>query len=380
MRLGHRRGGTRIWRSANEEVGETCVRRRWSGYMDFMFWGAFTWDAKCKPHIWEKETPAEKKAATKEVKKWNEDNEKRLKEEWELETAVRRLNIVRNPGGKKPEWKFTAKTGKQVRRKGKGGIDWWRYGRVILEGILLPFAKECQRRWGINGDKCLVQEDNAPSHAHKNQATVYNRWNVQRMLWPANSPDLNMIEPAWPTLKRRTTVRGAPRVHGLMKKSWLKAWDKLEQERIQRWICRIPRHIEKVLALHGGNEYKEGRLDRDSRTINGFWKGHRIKGQLSRLDSIEGAPDLDTSDVDSVDIELEDDVEDWSDVEGWREDDEEDEEDEEGRDAPAHAHRVPRPQVSMIRPVEGVVQRPQESQGDVVTARIPATKVGKPLK
>jgi hypothetical protein len=79
--------------------------------------------------------------------------------------------------------------------------------------------------------------------------------------------------------------------------------------------------------------------------------------------------------VELVDIELEDDVGDWSDVEGWREGDEEDEE---GRNAPAH--RVPRPQASMIRPVERVVQRPQERQGDVVTARIPATKVRKPLK
>jgi len=62
--------------------------------MDFMFWGAFTWDTKCKPHIWEKETPAEKKAAAKEIKKWNQENEERLKEEWELETAMRRLNIM----------------------------------------------------------------------------------------------------------------------------------------------------------------------------------------------------------------------------------------------------------------------------------------------
>ena len=127
------------------------------------------------------------------------------------------------------------------------------------------------------------------------------------------------------------------------------------------------------------NEYKEGRMDRDSRTINGFSKRHRIKGQFSRLDSIEGAPDLNRSDVESVDIELEDNVEDWSDVEGWRESDEEgekDEDDEEERNMPAH--RVPGPRASMVRPM--VVQRPQQRQRDVVTARIPATKVRKSLK
>jgi hypothetical protein len=75
--------------------------------------------------------------------------------------------------------------------------------------------------------------------------------------------------------------------------------------------------------------------------------------------------------VESADIKLEDDVEDWSDVEGWRESDEEDEEE---RNTPAH--RVPRPQASMVRPM--VVRRPQQRQ--VVTARMPATKVRKPLK
>jgi len=121
------------------------------------------------------------------------------------------------------------------------------------------------------------------------------------------------------------------------------------------------------------NEYKEGRMDRDSRTTNGFSKRHRIKGQFSRLNSIEGAPDLNRSDVESVDIKLEDNVE------GWRESDEEDEEDEddeEERNMPAH--RVPGPRASMVRPM--VVQRPQQRQRDVVTARIPATKVRKSLK
>lgn len=77
--------------------------------------------------------------------------------------------------------------------------------------------------------------------------------------------------------------------------------------------------------------------------------------------------------MESVDIELDNDVEDWSDVEGWRESDEEDEEE---RNTPAHG--VPRPQATMVRPM--VVQRPQQRQGGVVMARIPAMKVTKPLK
>ncbi|KAI9778677.1 MAG: hypothetical protein M1816_003926 [Peltula sp. TS41687] len=60
---------------------------------------------------------------------------------------------LRRPGGKKPEWKFTKKTGKLV-RDSAGGIDCYRYGRIILTKKLLPFAKEClQERPGT-----MVQE------------------------------------------------------------------------------------------------------------------------------------------------------------------------------------------------------------------------------
>ena len=58
----------------------------------------------------------------------------------------------------------------------------------------------------------------------------------------------------------------------------MKAWNDLPQEEIQRWIAAIPHHIQEIIRLEGGNEYKEGQ--------QGFkrtWKGMRVKGKLSRL-------------------------------------------------------------------------------------------------
>lgn len=104
------------------------------------------------------------------------------------------------------------------------------------------------------------------------------------MLWPANSPDLNMIEPCWPWLKKRTTLRGAPADKKTAKASWLKAWDDLPQHQIQQWIERIVHHIQEVIRLEGGNEYKEGRTGQDKRD----WKGKRLKGKLSRRALWEG--------------------------------------------------------------------------------------------
>jgi hypothetical protein len=79
-------------------------------------------------------------------------------------------------------------------------------------------------------------------------------------------------------LKRRTTLRGAPADKKTAKAIWLQAWKDLPQERIQHWIERIIYHIQEVIRLEGGNEYKEGQIASHSRS----WKNKRIKGQLSR--------------------------------------------------------------------------------------------------
>lgn len=44
----------------------------------------------------------------------------------------------------------------------------------------------------------LVQKDKAPTHASKYQDEVFWLHNISRLLWPGNSPDMNMIEPYWP--------------------------------------------------------------------------------------------------------------------------------------------------------------------------------------
>jgi hypothetical protein len=139
---------------------------------------------------------------------------------------------------------------------------------------LIPFAKECQK----DRPNTIVQEDNAAPHAYHAQAEVYSFHSIERLLWPSNSPDLNMIEPCWMWLKRHTTIRGAPANKKTARAVWLQTWKDLPQEHIQHWIERIMHHIQEVIRLEGGNEYKEGRITTNSRS----WKNKRIKGQLSR--------------------------------------------------------------------------------------------------
>lgn len=97
----------------------------------------------------------------------------------------------------------------------------------------------------------VVQEDKAPAHNHHAQQRVFDLWEVQRLLWCPNSPDLNAIEPAWPWIKRYTTKKGAPKNRSEAIHRWEAAWRDLPQEKIRAWIERIPVHIQKIIDLEG---------------------------------------------------------------------------------------------------------------------------------
>jgi hypothetical protein len=140
-------------------------------------------------------------------------------------------------------------------RDGKGGIDWYRYQTKVLILKLIPFAKECQ----VARPKTIVQEDKAPSHSHFAQQRVFDLNQVLRLFWCGNSPDINAIKPTWPYMKRATTKKGAPKSRAEAARAWEKCWKELPQEKIQAWIECIPIHIQKIIELEGGNEYKEGR-------------------------------------------------------------------------------------------------------------------------
>ncbi|RKK06469.1 hypothetical protein BFJ65_g18666 [Fusarium oxysporum f. sp. cepae] len=244
----HRRGGYRIWRLPEERFLRSCIRERWKGSSEFMFWGCFSYDKKGPFHCWSPETSKEKKEAEEAIQAMNAELEPVMKEKWELENGMRRLGL-RNLPGKKPEWSWKKATGKLMREGKKGGIDWWRYRQKILIPKLLPFAKECEKE----RPNTLVQEDRAPAHKHHAQQLLYDAEGVQRLLWCSNSPDLNAIEPAWPWMKRITTKKGAPKNRKEAIRKWEAAWNDLPQEKIRAWIERIPMHIQKIIELEGGN-------------------------------------------------------------------------------------------------------------------------------
>lgn len=93
---------------------------------------------------------------------------------------------------------------------------------------------------------------------------------VLYLLWPGSSPDLNMIEPCWPQMKRQTTRQGAPSTRELLEKAWINCWEnELSMKRIRSQIEQISQHIQEVIRLKEDNKYREGKFG-DTSSIRSY--------------------------------------------------------------------------------------------------------------
>ncbi len=129
---------------------------------------------------------------------------------------------------------------------------------------------ECNKKGALAGQlPMIVQEDKAPSYNSKYQAEVFSLYEILRLLWPENSPDLNMIEPCWPWMKRETCKNGSTKTREEMVKRWKEVWKIFPQSKLQDFVARIPRHLCIIRFLKGANKYREGRVDGRSDTKQG---------------------------------------------------------------------------------------------------------------
>ena len=90
----------------------------------------------------------------------------------------------------------------------KGGIDWFIYRERILVPHLYPFTIEAKAQ----APGILIMEDNAPAHIHHYHNSFRQQLNLHKLIWPANSPDLNPIETIWNEMKDLLKAQIGPRM------------------------------------------------------------------------------------------------------------------------------------------------------------------------
>jgi len=97
----------------------------------------------------------------------------------------------------------------KVRKKDrKGGIDWYIYKERILVPLLYPFTIEAK----VQLPGMVIMEDNAPAHVHHYHNSLREQLDLHKLIWPANSPDLNPIETIWCEMKDLLKAEVGPRM------------------------------------------------------------------------------------------------------------------------------------------------------------------------
>ncbi|GFV55428.1 transposable element Tc1 transposase [Trichonephila clavipes] len=126
-----------------------------------------------------------------------------------------------------------------------GSVNGTRY----CNEILLPYVRLFR---GAMGLQFLFMDDNAPYHRTVAAEKLLESEDIERMVWPARSPDLNPIEHVWDFLGRRLAARTLPPVTIREFRLALQdEWAAMPQQLIDTLILSMGRCCETCLAVNG---------------------------------------------------------------------------------------------------------------------------------
>ncbi|GFX19306.1 transposable element Tcb2 transposase [Trichonephila clavipes] len=126
-----------------------------------------------------------------------------------------------------------------------GSVTAQRYRDEVLEPYVPLFR-------GAVGPDFIFMDDNAPCHRAVLIDDFLETENIQRMSWPANSPDLNPIEHVWDMLERKIeALSHPPSFVTELKRALQEAWKRLSPQLIHHLIASMVNRCAACLAVRG---------------------------------------------------------------------------------------------------------------------------------
>ncbi|GFS75491.1 transposable element Tcb2 transposase [Trichonephila clavipes] len=124
-------------------------------------------------------------------------------------------------------------------------------GQRYIEEVLLPRVRLFR---GAVGDKFVFMDDNATCHRTLAVQDCLDSEGIQRLVWPARSPDLNPIENVWDALGKQVAGRNYPPTNkNTLIRALIEEWDKLPQQLLDNVVLSMVRRVECCITLHGGH-------------------------------------------------------------------------------------------------------------------------------
>ncbi|GFV27697.1 probable histone-binding protein Caf1 [Trichonephila clavipes] len=127
-------------------------------------------------------------------------------------------------------------------------------GQRYIDEVLLPHVRLFR---GAVGDKFVFMDDNATCHRTLDVQDCLDSEGIQRLVWPARSPDLNPIENVWDALERQVAGRNYPPTNkNTLIRALTEEWDKLPQQLLDNVVQNPSGECSPDLRLRG--HQKEG--------------------------------------------------------------------------------------------------------------------------
>lgn len=129
-----------------------------------------------------------------------------------------------------------------------GNLNSDRYVRDILEPHVLAFAG------AIDPERFVLVDDNARPHRAHCVDNFLEDHGIERMIWPAKSPDMNPIENVWGLLKRRISrlIRPEDTIQDL-ENVLVREWDDLPQEYLDKCVLSMRRRTQACVRSMGSH-------------------------------------------------------------------------------------------------------------------------------
>jgi len=128
-----------------------------------------------------------------------------------------------------------------------GTLTGIRYRDEILAPIVRPFA-------GAIGNNFILMDDNARPHRARLVNEYLQQETIERMDWPAKSPDLNPIEHAWDILQRNISARqNKPNTLQELENALIQEWSLITQAEFRKLILSFQNRCREAIRARGGH-------------------------------------------------------------------------------------------------------------------------------
>ncbi|GFW48350.1 transposable element Tcb2 transposase [Trichonephila clavipes] len=130
-------------------------------------------------------------------------------------------------------------------------------GQRYIDEVLLPHVRLFR---GAVGDKFVFMDDNATCHRTLAVQDCLDSEGIQRLVWPARSPDLNPIENVWDALGRQVAGRNYPPTNkNTLIRALTEEWDKLPQQLLDNVVQSMVAEFKRGRSTSCRDEHRSGR-------------------------------------------------------------------------------------------------------------------------